>query len=72
MQNVRRIDFQTGLANSDGDLVEGTERDVCILFNKTVISAEEVRDLIESGRYEYDERVVVTTSLQAENLKSKR
>lgn len=71
MQNVRRIDFQTGMANSDGDLVEGTERDVCILFNKTVISAEEVRDLIESGMYEYDERVVVTTPLQADNLKSR-
>lgn len=69
--NFRRIDFQTGCANSDGKLVKGTERDVTILFNKTVISGDEVRELIRSGKYKFDSRVVVTTPVQADNLKGK-
>ena len=71
MNNVMRIDFETGCANSDGKLVKGTERDVCILYNKTVITNDEVEDLIRSGMYEYDSRVIVTTPTQADNLRSK-
>lgn len=71
MNNVKRIDFETGCANSDGELVKGTERDVTILFNKTVITDDEVRGLIDSGMYEYDSRVIVTTPIQADNLRSK-
>lgn len=71
MKNVMRIDFKTGIANSDGKLVEGTERDVCVLYNKTVITNDEVRELIDSGMYEYDNRVIVTTPIQADNLRSK-
>lgn len=71
MKNVRRIDFATGCANSDGNIVKGTERGVTILFNKTVITGDEVRELINSGMYEYDSRIVVTTPIQADNLKSK-
>lgn len=32
MNNVKRIDFETGCANSDGELVKGTERNVTVLF----------------------------------------
>lgn len=71
MKNVMRIDFETGIANSDGELVEGTERAVCILYNKTVITDDEVQELINSGMYEYDNRVIVTTPTQADNLRSK-
>ena len=71
MENVKRIDFETGCANSDGELVKGTERDVTVIFNKTVITVDEVRELIRSGMYEYDSRVIVTTPVQADNLKSK-
>ena len=71
MNNVMRIDFETGCANSDGKLVKGTERDVCILYNKTVITNDEVEELIRSGMYEYDSRVIVTTPIQADNLRSK-
>ena len=69
--NVKRIDFQTGCTTSDGELVKGTERDITVLFNKTVISVDEVQELICSGRYEFDSRVVVTTPVQADNLKGK-
>lgn len=71
MKNVRRIDFEVGCCNSDGKLVSGTDRPVTILFNKTVISADEVNDLINTGEYEWDNRIIVTTPAQADNLRSK-
>ena len=71
MTNVMRIDFKTGIANSDGKLVDGTERDVTILFNKTVITEDVVRELIDSGMYEYDNRIIITTPRRADNLRSK-
>ena len=66
-----RIDFTTGIANSDGKLVKGTERNVTVIFNKTVITVDEVNELIESGMYEYDSRIIVTTPIQADNLKGR-
>lgn len=69
MKNIMRVDFISGCCNSNGELVKGTERPVCILYNKTIISTEEVHKLIENSMYEYDERIVVTTPKQADNLK---
>lgn len=71
MNNVKRIDFEVGCANSAGEIVKGTEHTVTILFNKTVITVDEVQELIRSGMYEYDNRVVITTPMQADNLKDK-
>ena len=71
MKNVRRIDFGICCANSDGEPIKGTERDRCVLFNSTVISYDEVIELIESGMYEFDSRIIVTTPIQADNLRSK-
>ena len=69
MENIMRVDFISGCCNSDGELVKGTERPVCILYNKTVISTEEVHKLIENSMYKYDERIIVTTTKQADNLR---
>ena len=71
MNNIMRIDFEAGCCNSDGEIVNGTETGVCILYNKTVITYEEVKELINNGMYEYDDRIVVTTSTQADNLRSR-
>ena len=71
MKNVMRIDFEIGCYTSDGELVKGTERGVSVLQNKTVIDGDEVMELINSGNYEYDDRIVVTTPKQADNLRSK-
>ncbi len=71
MENVMRIDFTTGIVNSDRKLVRGTETEVCVLWNRTVITEDEVRRLINSGMYEYDNRIVVTTPVQADNLRSR-
>lgn len=72
MKNVMRIDFETCIADSDGKPVNGTERSVTILFNKTVITSDEVRELIDAGMYEYDNRIITTTPTQADNLRSKQ
>ena len=70
MKNIMRIDFVVGCGNSDGELVKGTERPVSILFNKTVITEKEVYCLIDNDAYEFDNRVIVTTPTQADNLRS--
>lgn len=72
MKNVMRLDFSTRICNSDGEPVEGTGSDVSILWNKTVISTDEVYELINNGMYEYDNRVIVTTPIQANNLRDKK
>lgn len=71
MDNVMRIDFKTGFANSDGEIIKGTERGVTVLFNQTVITSNEVEELIRSDMYEYDDRIIVTTPARADNLRSK-
>ena len=72
MKNVMRLDFSISICNSDGDPVKGTGRDVSILWNETVISTDEVYELINNGMYEYDNRVIVTTPTQANNLRTKK
>lgn len=72
MKNVMRIDFSTSICDSDGNPVKGTGRNVSILWNKTVISTDEVYELINNGMYEYDSRVIVTTPTQANNLRGKK
>lgn len=72
MKNITRIDFTVGCANSDGKVVNGTERDISVLFNETVISTEEVNELIESGMYEYDDRIIVVSKRQADSLKDRK
>lgn len=71
MENVMRLDLTIGCANSDGEFVNGTERDITILYNKTVITYAEVKELFNSGMYEYDNRIIVTTPTRADNLRSK-
>lgn len=72
MKNVMRLDFSTSICNSDGEPVNGTGRDVSILWNETVISTDEIYELINNGMYEYDSRVIVTTPTQANNLRTKK
>lgn len=71
MNNVKRIDFSYSLADSDGNRIDGTEMEVSVLFNITVISVEEVQELINSGEYEFDNRLVITSPSRANNLRSR-
>lgn len=70
-KNMRRADFQVGLGDSDGNIVEGTWEHVCVLWNRTTISDEEVYELINSGMYDRDDRVIATTPKQADNFRGK-
>ena len=72
MTNIMRIDFETVCQNSDGVSIRGTERSITILWNKTVIDEDEVQELIYSGNYVCDNRIVVTTPIQADNLRGKK
>lgn len=69
MDNIRRIDFETFICNSDGKPVDGTGTAHSIIFNTNVISDEEVNDLINTGTWEYDTRIVITTPRRADALK---
>lgn len=66
--HIKRIDFTIACCNSDGKPVKGTEEELVVMFNDKIISVEEVNKLIDSGMYEYDERVVAITKIQADNL----
>ena len=67
-EHIKRIDFTIACCNSDGEPVKGTEKELVVMFNDKIISVEEVHKLIDSGMYEYDERVVTITKIQADNL----
>lgn len=69
--NLRYIDLTFSTANSDGEPVPGTERQVVILFNKDRISKEEVEELVNKDMLEYDDRVVVLRPGQLDWLRDK-
>jgi ABC-type dipeptide/oligopeptide/nickel transport system ATPase component len=57
---------------SDGEPVRGTEHDVCVLYNQTQISYEEVKQLFDNGMWEYDPRLTELTMRQFELLQDKK
>lgn len=72
LNNLKRIDFIQEFCTSDGKPIEGLVRPVTIIYNQTVISAEEVRELISTGKYEFSSRIVVTAPECADNLKDNK
>ena len=68
MNNISRIDFYTGIFNCSGELISGTKDLVTVLFNPNVISAAKAQSLIRNGRYLKDDRLIVVTPKQADNL----
>ncbi|MBQ2389277.1 MAG: hypothetical protein II305_04400 [Clostridia bacterium] len=69
--NIKRIDFEIGIVDSNGNDTGKIREEVSVLFNSSVISEEKVRYLIETDKYEYDERLIVTTPTHANNLRNK-
>jgi hypothetical protein len=67
-EHIIRIDFSIAYCNSDSKPINGTEQEFVVLFNDNIISEEEVNKLINSGMYENDQRIVIMTKLQADNL----
>ncbi len=71
LDHLKRIDFEVACYTSDGEAVEGTEEQLCILFNDLTISTDEVNELVKSGEYEYDSRIIVTSQKRANNFTRK-
>lgn len=61
-EHIKRISLTTAYCNSD------SKQELVILFNNNIISEEEVNKLINSGMYENDQRIVIMTKLQSDNL----
>ena len=70
-KNLMSITFVSGIANSDGELVPGTERETTLLFNKTQISEQEVSRLIDEARWQYNPRILEVTREQLKFLRDK-
>lgn len=56
---------------SEGELIEGTEIDIVVLYNTSVISEDEVITLINTGRIKECDKVIIVPKYIAENLKDK-
>lgn len=69
--NLKVISFGTCTGTSDGKPVRGTEREHHLLFNCTQITEEQVKELIDSGMWEYSDMVVEVTRQQLKNLRDK-
>lgn len=71
IKNLQTFEFVTCISDSDGQPVEGTQRGHTLLFNSSQISRDEVLQLVDTGRWEYDDRVVQVTRSQLQFLKDK-
>ena len=69
LSHIKRIDFVRCMANSDGEPIEGTDEELTVIFNTNVISVEEVNELLDTGMYEFDVRVVPMSRKRADYLK---
>ena len=75
MSNINNLKVYTcvvGTCDSDGQLIKGTECEVCVLFNQTQISEEEVQQLFEEDRWKFDHRVTPITREQLKMLQDKK
>ena len=66
---IQRIDFTTCAADSDGNLIEETEREISVIYNTQIISEKEVKKLIKNGMYEYNDKIITTIPKTADILK---
>lgn len=70
MGEIRRIDVVQTKVNAFGVSVPGSETELALIFNEDVIHEELVHELIESGDYIDDDRIVITTPKRADLLLS--
>ncbi|RHB41821.1 hypothetical protein DW886_14790 [Enterocloster aldenensis] len=66
--NIKRMNFKTRLCNSDDEPIDGTEEEKTVIYNADLMTEDELNELIISGWYFYDERVIVVTKTQADYL----
>lgn len=56
---VRILEYSTCTANSDGEPIEETRHDMCLVYNRNTISDEDAEDLLRQDRHTLDDRVLV-------------
>lgn len=68
MDNIKRKDLEIYLHDSEGEKIEETGQNITIIYNDGIISEKEVEQLIKTDRYRYDDRVIIISPQQADNL----
>lgn len=68
MQSIQGIELVTCCSDADGNPVPYTAHTELVMFNTRTIPESEVDELIQSGRINFDPRVVVMQPSQAKNL----
>lgn len=58
IEAVKAIIYTSGLAGSDGQLIEGTTSERCMLYNTNTINDQEAETLLQHGLQDTDPRVV--------------
>lgn len=70
-KNLTGIKTIKALYTSENELIKGTESEIVILFNTSVISEKEVLELLNTGRIETSDKVIIIPKHIAENLRDK-
>ena len=70
-KNLTGIKTIKALYTSENELIKGTESEIVILFNTSVISEKEVLELLNTGRIETSDKVIIVPKHIAENLRDK-
>lgn len=68
MDNIKRKDLEIYLHDSEGEKIEETGQRITIIYNDGIISEKEVEQLIKTDRYRFDDRIIIVTPQQADNL----
>lgn len=72
IENLKVYVCNLATCTSDGKPIAETLREVCVLFNQTQISEEEVQQLFEEDKWEFDPRVTPITREQLKMLQDKK
>lgn len=68
MDNIKRKDLEVYMHDSEGEKIDGTGQSITIIYIDVSISEKEVEQLIKTDRYRFDDRVIIVTPQQADNL----
>lgn len=68
MDNIKRKDLEVYMHDSEGEKIDGTGQSITIIYNDVSISEKEVEQLIKTDRYRFDDRIIIVTPQQADNL----
>lgn len=65
LSSFRAVEYETGCADSDGNLVPGTSHAMYMVYNTNTVSDGEASEILSSGRADIDPRVAVLWPSQA-------